>query len=409
MSEQTCIVVGASHAGTTLALQLRREGWAGNILLVSEENELPYHRPPLSKELLAGKKTLDEIRLRPAKLFADNNVELMLGTRVEKLDREAKSVTLSDGSLRYYDKLAICTGASVRTLPGSENFDNVFTIRNAADIEKFRPLAIPGRKVVIVGGGYIGLEAAAVLRSMELEVTVIEAAQRVLERVTSEVMSAYMTQLHASRGVTIVTNTMVSELRGEGSVQTVVCADGSAFEADFVIAGIGVVPNVALCEEAGLATDRGVLVDENAQTTDANIYAAGDCARHPSALYRRPLLLESVQNATDQSRVAAANICGKVIAYDAVPWFWSDQYEIKLQMVGLSEGFDEIAIRGTPEVDSQSGFALFYLKEGVVIAADCVGRPKEFMLAKKLVKEQASVTAARLADESVEVTALATA
>ena len=192
MSEQTCIVVGASHAGTTLALQLRREGWAGNILLVSEENELPYHRPPLSKELLAGKKTLDEIRLRPAKLFADNNVELMLDTRVEKLDREAKSVTLSDGSLRHYDKLAICTGASVRTLPGSESFDNVFTIRNAADIEKFRPLAIPGRKVVIVGGGYIGLEAAAVLRSMELDVTVIEAALRVLERVIMLVISSFM-------------------------------------------------------------------------------------------------------------------------------------------------------------------------------------------------------------------------
>ncbi|MBT5906338.1 MAG: FAD-dependent oxidoreductase [Gammaproteobacteria bacterium] len=406
MSEQTCIVVGASHAGTTLALQLRREGWEGKILLISEEDELPYHRPPLSKELLAGKKTLDEIRLRPAKLFTDNDVELMLSTRVEKLDRDAKIVLLSDGSSRQYDKLAICTGATVRTLPGSEKFDNVFTIRNAADIEKFRPLATPDRKVVIVGGGYIGLEAAAVLCSMGLEVTVIEAAKRVLERVTSEVMSAYMTQLHTSRGVTIVANTMVSELRGHGSVESVVCADGSEYEADFVIAGIGVIPNVGLCEEAGLATDRGVLVDENAQTTDANIYAAGDCARHPSALYRRPLLLESVQNATDQSRVAAANICGKVIAYDAVPWFWSDQYEIKLQMVGLSDGFDELAIRGTPEVGSENGFALFYLKDGVVIAADCVGRPKEFMLAKKLVKDRAAVTALRLADESVEVAAL---
>ena len=282
----------------------------------------------------------------------------------------------------------------------------MFTIRNAADIEKFRPLATPDRKVVIVGGGYIGLEAAAVLCSMGLEVTVIEAAKRVLERVTSEVMSAYMTQLHTSRGVTIVANTMVSELRGHGSVESVVCADGAEYEADFVIAGIGVIPNVGLCEEAGLATDRGVLVDENAQTTDANIYAAGDCARHPSALYRRPLLLESVQNATDQSRVAAANICGKVIAYDAVPWFWSDQYEIKLQMVGLSDGFDELAIRGTPEVGSENGFALFYLKDGVVIAADCVGRPKEFMLAKKLVKDRAAVTALRLADESIEVAAL---
>ena len=407
MTNGSCVIIGASHAGTTLALQLKREGWTGSITLLSDETELPYHRPPLSKELLAGAKTLDEIRLRPAKLFSDNNVDLRLGTRVVSIDRQGKSVKLADGSVLAYDKLAVCTGAKVRTLPGSERFDNVFTIRDAADIEAFRPLATPGRRVVIVGGGYIGLEAAAVLRKMGLEVTVIEAAARVLERVTSDVLSSYMTQLHTSRGVKVVTNTLVKELQGQGCVQSVLCSDGSEYLADFVIAGIGVVPNVELCEAAGLATDRGVLVDENAQTTDQDIYAAGDCARHPSALYQRPLLLESVQNATDQSRVAAANICGKATAYDAVPWFWSDQYEIKLQMVGLSEGFDELAVRGTPEVGAQGGFAVFYLKEGVVIAADCVGRPKEFMVAKKLVAQRQRVAAIRLADESVEATALA--
>lgn len=407
MSDRTCIVVGASHAGTTLALQLRREGWEGPIKLISDEGELPYHRPPLSKELLAGAKTLDEIRLRPAKLFADNQVELMLNTRVDAIDRKAKCISLAGGERLTYDKLALCTGASVRTLPGSEGFNNVFTIRNVEDIEAFKPLAIPASRVVIVGGGYIGLEAAAVLRKMGLEVTVIEAAPRVLERVTSEVLSAYVAQLHASNGVRIVTGAMVKELRGDTAVRVVVCADGSEYEADFVIAGIGVLPNAALAEGAGLATDRGILVDENAQTTDLDIYAAGDCARHPSALYRRPLLLESVQNATDQSRVAAANICGKPTAYDAVPWFWSDQYDIKLQMVGLSEGFDELAIRGNPEVGAEGGFAVFYLKEGAVIAADCVGRPKEFMLAKKLVKERAEISPSRLADDSVEVAALA--
>ena len=245
------------------------------------------------------------------------------------------------------------------------------------------------------------------LRKMGLEVTVIEAASRVLERVTSEVLSAYVAQLHANNGVRIVTGAMVKELRGDTAVRAVVCADGSEYEADFVIAGIGVLPNAALAEGAGLATDRGILVDENAQTTDLDIYAAGDCARHPSALYRRPLLLESVQNATDQSRVAAANICGKPTAYDAVPWFWSDQYDIKLQMVGLSEGFDELAIRGNPEVGAEGGFAVFYLKEGAVIAADCVGRPKEFMLAKKRGKERAEISPSRLADDSVEVAALA--
>ncbi|MDF1765594.1 MAG: FAD-dependent oxidoreductase [Gammaproteobacteria bacterium] len=406
MSNHTCIVVGASHAGTTLALQLRREGWEGPIILISEESELPYHRPPLSKELLAGAKTLDEIRLRPAKLFDDNNVELRLNTRVESIDRSNKTVQLADGAILPYAKLALCTGASVRLLPGSERFDNVFTIRNAADIEAFRPLAREGSRVVIVGGGYIGLEAAAVLRKMGLHVTVIEAASRVLERVTSEVLSAYMTQLHGSKGVEIVTDTLVQELRGESSVELVVCADGSEYPADFVIAGIGVIPNTRLAEQAGLATEKGILVDENAQSTDADIYAAGDCARHPSALYKRPLLLESVQNATDQSRVAAANICGKPTAYDAVPWFWSDQYEIKLQMVGISEGFDELAVRGNPEVGAEGGFAVFYLKEGVVIAADCVGRPKEFMVAKKLVGQRVAVAVDRLADESVEAAAL---
>ncbi len=406
MTNDSCVIIGASHAGTTLALQLRREGWEGSITLISEESELPYHRPPLSKELLAGAKTLDDIRLRPAKLFDDNNVDLLLDTRVASIDRQGKSVVLEDGSVLAYTKLAVCTGAKVRDLPGSEGFDNVFTIRDAADIEAFRSYAVAGKRVVIVGGGYIGLEAAAVLRKMELDVTVIEAAPRVLERVTSEVLSAYMTQLHASRGVKVVTNTLVKELRGEGSVQAVICSDGSEFPADFVIAGIGVTPNVALCEAAGLATDRGVLVDENAQTTDQDIYAAGDCARHPSALYQRPLLLESVQNATDQARVAAANICGKTAVYDSVPWFWSDQYEIKLQMVGLSEGFDELAVRGTPEVGAEGGFAVFYLKAGVVIAADCVGRPKEFMAAKKLVAQKQAVAASRLADESVEAAAL---
>ena len=406
MTNDSCVIIGASHAGTTLALQLRREGWEGSITLISEESELPYHRPPLSKELLAGAKTLDDIRLRPAKLFDDNNVDLLLDTRVASIDRQGKSVVLEDGSVLAYTKLAVCTGAKVRDLPGSEGFDNVFTIRDAADIEAFRSYAVAGKRVVIVGGGYIGLEAAAVLRKMELDVTVIEAAPRVLERVTSEVLSAYMTQLHASRGVKVVTNTLVKELRGEGSVQAVICSDGSEFPADFVIAGIGVTPNVALCEAAGLATDRGVLVDENAQTTDQAIYAAGDCARHPSALYQRPLLLESVQNATDQARVAAANICGKTAVYDSVPWFWSDQYEIKLQMVGLSEGFDELAVRGTPEVGAEGGFAVFYLKAGVVIAADCVGRPKEFMAAKKLVAQKQAVAASRLADESVEAAAL---
>lgn len=404
-----CIIVGASHAGVTLALQLRKEGWAGSIQLIGKESELPYHRPPLSKDFLSGRKDLDAIRLRPLKIYQDNDIELMLGSTVESFDAATKQVSLSDGRELDYDKLALCTGAKVRKLSIGKQLNNIFYIRSAEDISALSTQIEAGKRAVVIGGGYIGLETAAVLAQQGLQVTVLEMAERVLQRVTSETMSAFMHQLHQSHGVEIVTSTQVHDIQGQESVEKVICADGTVYHADFLVAGIGVTPNSDLAESAGLDNSegmKGVAVNEYGQTSDPHVYAAGDCANHPNVIYERRLSLESVQNANDQARVVAANICGKQQVYDAVPWFWSDQYDIKLQMTGLSEGYDQLVCRGDASNKSGAGFALFYLKDGVVIAADCVARPKEFMVSKHLLKNKARIDAAILKDESIEPASL---
>lgn len=398
----SCIVVGASHAGVSLALQLRKEGWTGPIKLIGEESELPYHRPPLSKEHLAGKKSLDAMLLRPAKLYADNDIDLLLSTRVNGIDAEAREVELDSGETLGYQKLALCTGASVREFTPTRGMKNVFYIRTAADIAQLAPHVKEGRRAVVIGGGYIGLEAAAVLAQQGVSVSVLEMSERILQRVTSPEMSGYMQRLHESHGVKIHTGVEVESVREEGQEKLINCVDGTEFRADFLIVGIGVKANASLALNAGIEGEAGIQVDEYCRTSDEHIYAAGDCTVHPSLIYRRKISLESVQNANDQARVAAANMCGKEQAYDAVPWFWSDQYSIKLQMAGLSTDYDQVVMRGSAEGGVEASFALFYLKEGVLIAADCVARPKEFMISKKLIKERASVAAERLQNEEVE-------
>lgn len=402
MGTEHCVVVGASHAGTSLALQLRKEGWEGPITLVGEEPELPYHRPPLSKEFLAGVKELDQIRLRPEKMFIDNEITLRLGSEVVDLDSGKRSIQLGDGETLHYDKLALCTGASAVALPMNADMGGVHTIRNVADILLIKQ-ALPGSKsAVIIGGGYIGLEAAAVLAKLGLTVTVLEMEDRVLARVTSSTMSEYMEALHAKHGVKILTSTKVVSLEGDSSVETVVCEGGLRLQADMVIVGIGVRPNTDLAVQGKLKIDNGIVVNNQGQTSNEKIYAAGDCTSHPSALYETNLRLESVQNANDQSRIVAANICGNAKVYNAVPWFWSDQYDVKLQMVGLSSGYDKLVVRGDETNAENSGFALFYFKGKRLIAADCIARPKEFMVAKQLVMAKAEVNPELLADESVE-------
>ncbi len=402
MSNGKCIVVGASHAGTTLALQLRKEGWQGPITLIGAEQQLPYHRPPLSKDLLAGKKELDGVRLRPEQAFVDNDIELRLGESVKQIHAQERQIELASGELLDYAKLALCVGSSVRRLPLGENKDNVFYVRSADDSLRLREQIASGQKAVVIGAGYIGLEVASVLRASGLEVTVVEREATVLPRVAGPAVADYVQRLHEKNGVTFRFATEVSDLSGADRVSHVVCGSGEEIAADLVVIGVGILPNVQLAESAGLVINNGIQVDEFTQTSDPDIVAAGDCTCHPSQLYQRALRLESVQNANDQARVAAANLCGKKQAYDAVPWFWSDQYTTKLQSAGLLTGYDACVVRGDPAATESEGFAAFYLQAGKLLAADCVARPKEFMAVKQLLKTGATIAADALENESVE-------
>lgn len=399
-SQQVCVVVGASHAGSQLAVQLRKEGWTGRIILIGAEPHLPYHRPPLSKAVLAGEKSVDEIALRPHSMYTASAVELRLGERVEHLDVLKKTLLLSTGESIAYDKLALCTGARVRKLGLGDQLDGVHYLRTADDVANLKSELVAGRRAVIIGGGYIGLEAAAVLTQLGLQVTVLEASERLLQRVTSVVMSEYFQQLHESHGVKIVTHAHVTRLAGEGRVCAVVCADGTEFVADLVVVGVGVTPETSLAEAAGLEVVNGIKVDQYARTSAVDVYAAGDCTWHPSALYGHHVRLESVQNALDQSRVAAANIAGKQIAYDALPWFWSDQYAVKLQSAGLLHGYDDMLVRGDRRNNDGKGFSVFYFREGKMIAADCVNRAKEFIACKRLIAERLDINRQALLDEN---------
>ena len=390
-ADQTCLIVGAGHAGSQLAVQLRKEGWSGRIVLIGDEPQLPYHRPPLSKAVLAGEKTLDDVLLRPRAMYDTNQIELRSGVQAAEILREKKLLKLSSGELLAYDRLALCVGARVIRLPLGEHLKGVFYLRNAADVLAIKTMLEPGKKTVIIGGGYIGLEAAAVLNTLGLQVTVLERTERVLQRVTSPLVSEFFTGLHQRHGVNIISGAQVSAISGALSVESVQCTDGSRFAADIVIIGIGVVPETALAEEAGLRIDNGILVNESAQTSDACIYAAGDCTSHPSAIYHRQIRLESVQNANDQARIAAAGICGKPALYNVVPWFWSDQYDIKLQSVGLSVGSDTLLLRGNPEDLAAKGFTVLYGRAGQIIAADCVNRAKDFLACKRLIQERAAL------------------
>lgn len=403
---ENCVIVGASHAGVSLALQLRKDGWAGGIQLVSAEAALPYHRPPLSKDLLAGTKSPDDIRLRPEKTYADNAIELLLNNPVTAIDRQHTLVQLASGDNLHYTKLALCVGARARRLPYADEFNKICYIRTLEDTARLSARVEAGKRVVVIGGGYIGLEAAAQLVQRGLRVTVLEAADRILNRVTAPILSDYYTALHAVHGVDIECGVTITGITGSESSVRVLYNEGRELTADFIIAGIGITPETALAASAGLQVDQGIVVNEFTQTSDPHIYAAGDCTRHPSPLYARQLRLESVQNATDQARIAAANICGKNLPYDTVPWFWSDQYAIKLQTAGVNTGYGTLVLRGDVTSQSGNGCVVFYLQDGRLLAADCINRPKEFMASKLLIRSGKQVDQNLLTDESMELVKL---
>ena len=396
------IIAGASHAASMLAPTLRQQGWQGRIIVVGAEASIPYHRPPLSKDYLAGEKTLDEILIRPAAVYEKSEVEFILDTSIESIDRGKKTVRLSNDETLSYDKLALTVGSKVRKvdLPGVD-LDGVFYLRDLKDVKRITPYINPGANAVIVGGGYIGLETAAVLNKKGMKVTVLEMMERVLQRVTAPVVSEFYTRIHEEEGVSIRCGVGVAGFKGNGRVAKVLCSDGSEFAADLVIIGVGILPNTALAESAGLKVENGIVVNDRAQTSDPAIFAAGDCTFHHNPIYDRWVRLESVQNATDQSRVAAAAACGKEVRYNAVPWFWSEQYDLMLQIAGLSQGYDEIILRG--DLENSRSFAAFYLKAGRVIAVDAINKPQEFMFSKKLIPLQKTVDKIRLADAGTPI------
>ncbi len=401
---QVCIIIGASHAGAQLATSLRKEGWTGRILVLGDEPIQPYHRPPLSKALLMGEKTADQIEIFKPAVYEKANVEFRLNVRVEKIDRAGRKLFLQNGETLSYDKLALCTGARVRKLdiPGAQ-LKGVHYIRTLADAQAVQADVKPGGKAVIVGGGYIGLETAASLRKLGMEVTVLEMMNRVLERVTAPELSTYYTDLHQRHGVKIVTSAQALELLGSERVQQVVCNENRVLDADLVIIGIGVIPNTELAADAGLQIENGVVVDEFAMTSDPDIAAAGDCTFHPNDVLGYKLRLESVPNAMEQAKTAAASLCGLQKAYHALPWFWSDQYNAKLQIAGMNRGYERVVIRGVPSSDQ---FVAWYLKGKQVIAADCINSAKEFMQAKKIIAQKIELSDADLANPAVDLAAL---
>ncbi len=395
------VVIGAGHAGAQVVASLRQEGYEGEIVLIGEEAQLPYHRPPLSKAYLSGEQPLERLLIRPARFYEDKQIEVRTETKVTRIDREHRTVELDNGEVIDWTHLVIATGSRVRHLPiPGVDLGGVHYLRNIADVDAIRRDLDSARHMVIIGGGYIGLEVASVAVKAGKQVTVLEMEDRILQRVTRPSMSTYYTQVHTSAGVEIRCNAAASELLGDDRVRAVHCADGTEIPADLVIVGVGILPETGLAEAAGLECDNGILVDEQCRTSDPDIYAIGDCTNHPSALLGRRLRLESVPNATDQGRVAAANICGKVKSYDAVPWFWSDQYDLKLQMVGFSHDADTEVVRGDPETAS---FARFYLRDGVVIAVDAVNSARDFMAAKQLVASRKKVDPEKLADPEVAI------
>ena len=375
------VIVGAGQAAAQAITSLRAEGYAGGIVLFGDEPYLPYQRPPLSKAYLADEMSEDRLELKAPKFYADSGVDVRLSTRVTRILPAEKAVELQDGTRQPYDKLLLATGTRARVLPvpGAE-LPGVFSIRSIDDVKAFRAEAKPGAKLVIIGGGYIGLETAAKANKLGLDVTVVEGLPRVLARVACETISRYATDLQLAHGVKVLTSTGVTAITGETHATGVALATGAVLPADLVLSAVGAVPNVELAAEAGLVIENGVKVDETTRTSDASIFAVGDVASFPSALYGRRVRLESVQNAIDQAKAAAKAITGGVVAYDPVPWFWSDQYDTKLQIAGLLEGFTRTECEGDP---AAGRFAIQYFSGDRLIAVCSVNDPKSHMLARR--------------------------
>ncbi|MBT8114120.1 MAG: FAD-dependent oxidoreductase [Arenicella sp.] len=398
------VIVGAGHAAAEAISSLRKKGYEGEIWLIGDEPLLPYQRPPLSKKYLLGEVSLQQLYIKGPDTYDAAGVVQMLGRTVHAVNRQTKQLALDGDETVSYDKLILATGTRARTLPveGSD-LPQIMYLRTKQDADSIKMALRTGTRLLIVGGGYIGLEIAASAIKQGAAVTVIEAMDRVLQRVTSPVVSEFYQSVHHQEGVEIRLSATLHKFASDDSGNWAVLQSGDTIGFDAAVVGIGVIPNVELAEQAGLPCENGIIVDEFCKTADPDIYAVGDCSNHPSLIYDRRLRLESVPNAMGQARTAAASICGEQEPYDEVPWFWSDQYDVKLQTVGLCQGYDELVVRGD---QSKRKFAVFYLQAGRLIATDAINSPAEFMVSKKLVAARAHPDPEQLANPDVALKTL---
>ncbi len=375
------IIVGGGQSAAQCVLTLKRNDFKNKITLISEEKHIPYQRPPLSKEYLSDEVALERVYMKSKEFYDQNNVEIISSTKVIAIDRNKKSLTLSNTENLQYENLVLATGSRVRKLEveGSHlsNINYLRTIEEADQLKKYFKL---GKKLVVIGAGYIGLEVAAAAIKKGLGVTVIEMDDRVMKRTVDPIISNYFDSLHRSKGAEIILNAALERFEGRKEVEKVICSNGKILEADGVVVGVGIIPNQEIAKSAGLNCNNGIVVDEFGRTEDPFIFACGDCTNHPNPSLNKTLRLESVHNALEQAKTVAFSLIGKPEKYDQIPWFWSDQYEEKLQIVGLSGDHDEIVTRGSM---AEGNFMLFFLKKGELIAINSVNNPKEFLISKK--------------------------
>lgn len=404
-TEAICAIIGASHAGVNAAFTLRREGWEGTIILFDSDPNLPYHRPPLSKAYLSADDQTQLDLLFPEQNYVSEDIQLQLGKTITGIDSNNKTLSVSDNSIQPYDTLILATGARplIPPIRGIGSTPNVFPMRCIADAIAIRNALkkVKQKRALIIGGGYIGLETAASLKKLGADVTIIERESRVLARITSPEMSAFFESLHKKNGVALYTDKTVESIKADEGTNLVSCQDGSTFTADIIVFGVGINVNTELAQKAGLKIDNGIVVDQSAKTDNEHIYAIGDCTYHYNPHYERYVRLESVQNAVDQAKIAAASICGNEVKYDAIPWFWSDQYDVKLQMVGLSNGYNEVIERIEENVENCR--SLWYFKDDELLAVDAVNNGKAYVLGTRFIQGGQKLDKEKIRNTSIPI------
>jgi 3-phenylpropionate/trans-cinnamate dioxygenase ferredoxin reductase subunit len=392
------VIVGAGQAGAEAAFRLRQLGFAGEITLVGEEPLAPYQRPPLSKAYLQGKLDAERLQLKPTGAYAEEKITLLLGRPVVWIDRAKRTVRLEGGGELGWDALVLATGSRARALPvAGADLPGMHVLRTAADVDAIRAEIASARRLAVIGAGYIGLEVAAVARRLGLDVTVVETEARPLARVTGPEISGFFLDVHTAEGVRFALSSQAAVIKGDARVRAIGLVDGTEVPCDIAIAGVGIRPETSLAEAAGLEVKNGIVVDGRARTSDPAIYAIGDCVCRPLSHYGRVSRLESVHNAIEGGKIAAAAIVGAEPPAEEAPWFWSDQYDLKLQIAGLFTGYDRTVVRGDP---ASRSFAVFYLKGEKLLAVDAVNRAPEYMGGKRMIERGAHVAPAALSDMS---------